>query len=57
MWRKALDLLEEMKANGVVPNEFTYSSVINACGNGSQWERALELLGQVSLCTSFKMCT
>ena len=49
MWRKALELLEEMKENGITPNGYTYSAAIAACGNGSQWEKALELLNQVSV--------
>jgi pentatricopeptide repeat protein len=47
MWRRALDLLDEMRENGIAPNDITYSVVIAACGNGGQWERALELLYQV----------
>jgi pentatricopeptide repeat protein len=46
-WRKALDLMDEMKQNNVLANQFTYSAAISACGNGGQWERALELLNQV----------
>ena len=47
MWRRALDLLDEMRENRIAPNEITSSVVIAACGNGGQWERALELLYQV----------
>ena len=46
-WRKAVDLMDEMKENNVLANQFTYSAAISACGNGGQWERALELLKQV----------
>jgi pentatricopeptide repeat domain-containing protein 1 len=44
LWRKALELLDEMEDNGVKPNEVSYSVCISACGNGGQWEKALELL-------------
>jgi len=47
MWRDALELLDDMQENNVLPNEYTYSAVITACGNGGQWNRALELLDQV----------
>lgn len=48
MWKKALDVLEDMKQNGVIPNDFTYSAAITACGNGGQWERALDLIDKAS---------
>jgi pentatricopeptide repeat domain-containing protein 1 len=43
-WRKALDLLQEMRANGIAPTEVSYSVLIKSCGNSGQWEKALELL-------------
>lgn len=49
MWQKALDLLDEMKTNGINPNSVTYSVAISACGNGGQWEKALDLLNLVGL--------
>jgi pentatricopeptide repeat protein len=48
MWKKALELLDEMEQNGIAANEITYSVAIKACGNGGQWERALALLEKVS---------
>jgi pentatricopeptide repeat protein len=39
-----LELLDEMEDNGVPPNEVSYSVCITACGNGGQWEKALQLL-------------
>jgi pentatricopeptide repeat protein len=44
MWRKALELLDEMQEKGVAPSEVTYSITITACGNGGQWSKALDLL-------------
>jgi pentatricopeptide repeat protein len=49
MWKKALDLFDEMEENGIEPSEVTYSVIISALGNGLQWERALRLLNLVSL--------
>ena len=56
MWQKALDLLDEMKTNGINPNSVTYSVAISACGNGGQWEKALDLLNLVgvSICKNHK---
>ena len=48
MWKKALELLDEMEQNGIVANEITYSVAIKACGNGGQWEQSLALLEKVS---------
>lgn len=50
MWRRALELLDEMRLNDIAPNGVTYSVAIAACGNGGQYERALELLHQVGYC-------
>ena len=36
-----------MRSRGLVPNEITYSSVINACAKGDQWQRALDLLEEM----------
>ena len=44
MWRKALELLEEMEQKGIEPSEVTYSVTITACGNAGEWEQALALL-------------
>ena len=43
-WERALGLLGEMEAAGVVLDTITYSAAISACGKGGQWERALGLL-------------
>lgn len=46
MWKKALELVEEMeeRQGTCAPSGVTYSVAITACGNGGQWEKALELL-------------
>jgi pentatricopeptide repeat protein len=49
MWKKALELLDEMQQNGIAPTEVTYSVAISACGNGGQWRKALGLLELVSI--------
>ena len=46
-WRASLELLNDMKKNSIIPNQHTYSAVINALGNNGQWERALEVLDQM----------
>lgn len=43
-WRKAIELLAEMKDKGIEPSVVTYSVAIKACGIGGQWQTALELL-------------
>jgi len=44
MWKRALELLEEMQKAGRAPNEYTYTSLITACDKGGQIDRALALL-------------
>ena len=46
-WRKALDLMADMKRNNIIANQHTYSAIINALGNSGQWERALDVLNQM----------
>jgi pentatricopeptide repeat protein len=36
-----------MREHGIEPNVITYSVAISACGKGSKWERALELLSEM----------
>jgi pentatricopeptide repeat domain-containing protein 1 len=49
MWKRALELLDEMQGNGIAPTEVTYSVAISACGNGGQWRKALGLLELVRI--------
>jgi len=46
-WKKALSLMDEMRDEGIEPNEVTYGVAVMACGNGGKWERALELLDRM----------
>ena len=44
-WRKAIELLKEMESTGTVPDMFTYSRTITACG---RWEEALGLFCEMA---------
>lgn len=39
--------MAEMRAHGVSPDAFTFSTAITACGNAGQWERAVALLDEM----------
>ena len=39
-----MQLLEEMKTNGIKPDVITYSAAISGCAKGGQVEWALQLL-------------
>lgn len=41
---RALEILEEMKADGIEPDGFCYSSAISCCGAEGKWKEALELI-------------
>lgn len=41
---RALELLDEMRLDGLQPNGYTYGCAINACAAEGKWERALDLL-------------
>ena len=45
---KAVELINRMRAEGVTPTDKSYSSAINACGNGGRWKQALALLREAS---------
>jgi len=44
LWRKALDLLDQMKKVGVKADAITYSSAIIACGSAGRWKESLQLV-------------
>jgi len=44
LWRKGLELIEQMNGYRVLPDVYSYSSAISACGSGGQWEEALKLI-------------
>ncbi|CAM9959516.1 unnamed protein product, partial [Ectocarpus sp. 8 AP-2014] len=46
-WALVLGLMEEMRAEGVAPDVFTFTTAITACGKAGQWERALDLLEEM----------
>lgn len=46
-WALVLGLMEEMRAEGVAPDVFTFTTAITACGKAGQWERALVLLEEM----------
>ncbi|CAN0360666.1 unnamed protein product, partial [Laminaria digitata] len=48
-WEDALDLLPRAAAAGVAPDERMYCAVINAMGESSAWERAVELVQSMRL--------
>jgi pentatricopeptide repeat protein len=49
---QALALLDDMTAAGVVPDEYTYASLITACGNSGQPEKAVQLLRDMTTNTN-----
>lgn len=44
---KALDLLEQMKKEGVEPDAYSYSGAISACASAGRWQEALDLMSQM----------
>jgi len=44
---KALDLLEQMKEDGVAPDAYSYSGAISACASAGRWKEALDLLARM----------
>ena len=46
-WVLVLGLMAEMRAEGVAPDAFTFTTAITACGKAGQWERALGLLEEM----------
>jgi len=44
LWIKALELLEQMKNDGLEPDGFSFCSAISCCGAQGRWEESLELM-------------
>ena len=44
LWMRALDLLEQIKSDGLEPDGFSYSAAISCCGTGGRWKEALDLI-------------
>lgn len=46
-WEKALELLGQMEAEGVAPNNFAFTATIKACGRAGMWREAARLFAQM----------
>lgn len=44
LWARALNLLDQMKADGIEPDGFSFASAISCCGASGRWEEAVNLL-------------
>jgi pentatricopeptide repeat protein len=44
LWIRGLDLLEQIKSDGLEPDGFSYSAAISCCGTGGRWKEALDLI-------------
>ena len=44
LWKKALDIVECMKREGVRRDAFTFSSAITVCGAAGRWQEAVDLI-------------
>lgn len=38
-WEKALEMLDDMRRQGLTPDDFTYTAAIAACRQGRQWDK------------------
>lgn len=46
-WRRVMDLMKQMRADGLEPDGFSYSSAISCCGSEGRWEEALQLIDRM----------
>ena len=46
-WEDAMKIMDDMRENNILPNQYTYSAAITACGNCGEWKQSLDLLTQV----------
>ena len=44
LWTRALQLIDQMKNDGIEPDGFTFSAAITCCGSEGRWKEALELM-------------
>jgi pentatricopeptide repeat protein len=44
LWIKVMDLLQQMKDDGIEPDGFSYSAAINCCGAHGRWQEACDLI-------------
>lgn len=47
-WSLIMGLMKEMRADGIIPDAFTFSTAITACGKAGRWELALHLLDEMA---------
>jgi pentatricopeptide repeat protein len=47
--KRALSLLQQMQARGLVPDSISYTLAIRSCIWGGQYEQALQLLEEMEL--------
>ena len=47
VWQQAILLLDAMEEGSIVPNAVCYTTAMNACEKGGQWERALAIYQRV----------
>lgn len=44
LWTQVMQLLDQMQAEGIKPDGFSFSSAIACCGAEGRWREALELI-------------
>ena len=44
LWIRALELIEQIQSDGLIPDGFSYSAAISCCGAGGRWKEALDLI-------------
>ena len=47
-WSVVLNLMDEMRAEGLSPDAYTFSTAITACGRAGRWEHALRLVDEMA---------
>ncbi|KAK4419153.1 Pentatricopeptide repeat-containing protein, chloroplastic [Sesamum alatum] len=47
MWKRALEIKEDMVSSGVIPNTVTWSSLISACANAGLVEQSMKLFNEM----------
>lgn len=46
-WREAITLVENMRGDGLTPDEYSYAGCIDACAKAMQWKKACQLLDEM----------
>lgn len=46
-WREAITLVENMRGDGLTPDEYSYAGCIDACAKALQWKKACQLLDEM----------